>query len=100
MPGLAEPRGEGRNAPADRRVNGSWPPRESRSRNVGFASTRVADIVGLAGTSHGTFYTYFEDKRDVLLALTQEAASAIYGAAVAPLADSKQQSPRDASAPG
>ncbi len=38
--------------------------------NRGFASTRVADIVGLAGTSHGTFYTYFEDKRDVLLALT------------------------------
>jgi len=62
----------------------------------GFASTRVADIVDLAGTSHGTFYTYFEDKRDVLLALTQEAASAIYGAAVAPLASSKQESPRDA----
>ena len=57
--------------------------------NRGFASTRVADIVGLAGTSHGTFYTYFEDKRDVLLALTEEAASAIYGAAVAPLANSQ-----------
>jgi AcrR family transcriptional regulator len=64
--------------------------------NRGFASTRVADIVVLAGTSHGTFYTYFEDKRDVLLALTQEAASAIYGAAVAPLANSGRQSPRDA----
>jgi AcrR family transcriptional regulator len=63
---------------------------------LGFASTRVADIVALAGTSHGTFYTYFDDKRDVLLALTQEAASAIYGAAVAPLADAKRQSPRDA----
>jgi AcrR family transcriptional regulator len=64
--------------------------------NRGFASTRVADIVALAGTSHGTFYTYFEDKRDVLLALTQEAASAVYGAAVAPLANGTRQSPRDA----
>jgi AcrR family transcriptional regulator len=69
--------------------------RESFAKH-GFASTRVADIVALAGTSHGTFYTYFEDKRDVLLALTQEAASAIYGAAVAPLATGKRQSPLDA----
>jgi AcrR family transcriptional regulator len=69
--------------------------RESFAK-LGFASTRVADIVALAGTSHGTFYTYFDDKRDVLLALTQEAASAIYGAAVAPLANGKGQSPRDA----
>ena len=63
---------------------------------LGFASTRVADIVALAGTSHGTFYTYFDGKRDALLALTEQAASAIYGAAVAPLAGAKRQSPRDA----
>jgi AcrR family transcriptional regulator len=69
--------------------------RESFAK-LGFASTRVADIVALAGTSHGTFYTYFDDKRDALLALTQQAASAIYGAAVAPLAGAKPQSPRDA----
>jgi AcrR family transcriptional regulator len=69
--------------------------RESFAKG-GFASTRVADIVARAGTSHGTFYTYFEDKRDVLLALTQESASAIYGAAVAPLANGERQSPRDA----
>ena len=69
--------------------------RESFAK-LGFASTRVADIVALAGTSHGTFYTYFDDKRDALLALTQEAASAIYGAAVAPLGGSERQSPRDA----
>jgi AcrR family transcriptional regulator len=69
--------------------------RESFAK-LGFASTRVADIVELAGTSHGTFYTYFDDKRDVLLALTQQAANAIYGAAVAPLADAKQQSLGDA----
>ncbi len=64
--------------------------------NLGFSSTRVADIVELAGTSHGTFYTYFDDKRDVLLALTQEAANAIYGAAVAPLGNGKPKSPREA----
>ncbi len=69
--------------------------RESFAK-LGFASTRVADIVALAGTSHGTFYTYFDNKRDVLLALTQEAASAIYGAAVAPLANGKRQSAREA----
>ena len=69
--------------------------RESFAKR-GFASTRVADIVALAGTSHGTFYTYFDDKRDALLALTQEAASAIYGAAVAPLTGNARQSPRDA----
>ncbi len=62
----------------------------------GFASTRVADIVRLAGTSHGTFYTYFDDKRDVLLALTEEAAGAIYGAAVAPLAKGQPGSAREA----
>jgi len=64
--------------------------------NRGFASTRVADIVALAATSHGTFYTYFEDKRDALLALTQEAASAIYGAAIAPLAKDTHGSGREA----
>jgi AcrR family transcriptional regulator len=62
----------------------------------GFASTRVADIVALAGTSHGTFYTYFDDKRDALLALTQQAASAIYGAVIGPLANRGHQSPSDA----
>ena len=62
----------------------------------GFAATRVADIVALAGTSHGTFYTYFDDKRDALLALTQQAASAIYGAAVAPLANGHPGHAREA----
>ena len=62
----------------------------------GFASTRVADIVALAGTSHGTFYTYFDDKRDVLLVLAQDAANAIYGAAIAPLAREQDESVREA----
>ncbi len=62
----------------------------------GYASTRVADIVALAGTSHGTFYTYFDDKRDAFLVLADQAASAIYGAAVAPLAKAPQGSARAA----
>ncbi len=64
--------------------------------NRGYASTRVADIVALAGTSHGTFYTYFDDKRDAFLALADDAASAIYGAAVAPLAKAQQGGAREA----
>jgi AcrR family transcriptional regulator len=95
--------GETTDQPAGRARRTSGPTRErllAAARESfakrGFASTRVADIVALAGTSHGTFYTYFDDKRDILLALTQQAASAIYGAAVAPLATGKRQSPRGA----
>lgn len=32
----------------------------------GYDATRVDDIVGLAGTSHGTFYRYFRNKEDLL----------------------------------
>lgn len=35
----------------------------------GYAAARVADIVADAGVSHGTFYTYFENKAAVLDAL-------------------------------
>lgn len=35
----------------------------------GYLQTRVADIVERAGVSHGTFYTYFDSKEDVLWAL-------------------------------
>lgn len=35
----------------------------------GFAAARVEDIVAVAGVSHGTFYTYFENKSAVLDAL-------------------------------
>jgi AcrR family transcriptional regulator len=35
----------------------------------GYAAARVADIVTDAGVSHGTFYTYFENKAAVLDAL-------------------------------
>ncbi len=35
----------------------------------GYSGARVADIVADAGVSHGTFYTYFENKAAVLDAL-------------------------------
>lgn len=35
----------------------------------GYFDTRVADIASRAGVSHGTFYTYFKSKDDVLRAL-------------------------------
>ncbi len=35
----------------------------------GFAAARVEDIVAVAGVSHGTFYTYFENKSAALDAL-------------------------------
>jgi AcrR family transcriptional regulator len=40
----------------------------------GFAGARVEDIVAAAGVSHGTFYTYFENKAAVLDALIDETA--------------------------
>jgi len=54
---------------------------------LGFAATRVDDIVERAGMSHGTFYRYFEDKKDILVALTQDVARVLYGTAVAPPVD-------------
>lgn len=41
---------------------------------AGFANTRVDDIVERAGTSHGTFYLYFQNKADVLEALAHRTA--------------------------
>jgi AcrR family transcriptional regulator len=35
----------------------------------GYLDARVADIVERAGVAHGTFYTYFDSKEDVLRAL-------------------------------
>lgn len=40
----------------------------------GFAAARVEDIVADAGVSHGTFYTYYENKAAILDALVDEAA--------------------------
>lgn len=40
----------------------------------GYAAARVEDVVALAGVSHGTFYTYFENKAAALDALIDETA--------------------------
>ena len=40
----------------------------------GYAAARVEDIVADAGVSHGTFYTYFENKAAALDALIDETA--------------------------
>ena len=40
----------------------------------GYASARVEDVVALAGVSHGTFYTYYENKAAILDALVDHAA--------------------------
>ena len=34
----------------------------------GFAGTRMGDLADAAGVAHGTVYTYFDTKEDVLLA--------------------------------
>jgi AcrR family transcriptional regulator len=41
----------------------------------GYATTRVEDVVEAAGVSHGTFYTYFENKAAILDALIDATAS-------------------------
>ncbi|HKA05279.1 MAG TPA: TetR/AcrR family transcriptional regulator [Acidimicrobiales bacterium] len=38
----------------------------------GYHGARVARVAKRAGTSHGTFYVYFQDKNDLLLALQNE----------------------------
>lgn len=46
----------------------------------GYVAARVADIVELAGVSHGTFYTYFENKAaalDALIAVTASELQAV-----------------------
>jgi AcrR family transcriptional regulator len=37
----------------------------------GFAATRMGDLADAAGVAHGTVYTYFDTKEDVLLAVMQ-----------------------------
>lgn len=61
---------------------------------LGYPATRVADVVARAGTSHGTFYTYFDDKKDVLFALTEASANELYGTAVA-VPDTVVREPRE-----
>lgn len=50
----------------------------------GFAGSRVADIVEQAGASNGTFYRYFDDKRQMLMALLQQLLDDFYVLARSP----------------
>ena len=43
----------------------------------GYHATSVPDIVRAAGVGHGTFYEYFGSRHEILLALTEHAASGI-----------------------
>lgn len=51
---------------------------------LGYFDTRIADIVEAAGVSHGTFYTYFDSKDDVLRVLVDSLANDLYDAARLP----------------
>jgi AcrR family transcriptional regulator len=50
----------------------------------GYAPARVEDIVAVAGVSHGTFYTYFDNKAGVLDALIELTASDLEAAVSEP----------------
>src|SRR5262245_63128344 len=41
----------------------------------GYHATSVPDIVRAAGVGHGTFYEYFGSRHEILLAITEHAAS-------------------------
>lgn len=51
----------------------------------GYFDTRVADIVTRAEVSHGTFYTYFDSKDDVLRALVETLSDDLFEASMAPV---------------
>ena len=51
----------------------------------GYLDARVADIVELAGTSHGTFYTYFDSKLDAFRGVVAGVSEEIYAAVAVPL---------------
>ena len=44
---------------------------------LGYAAARVEDIVAEAGVSHGTFYTYFDNKGAALDALIDETSASL-----------------------
>src|SRR3954447_24561700 len=45
----------------------------------GYHETTVPDIVKAAGVGHGTFYEYFSNRRDVLIALNDIATTNLTG---------------------
>jgi len=50
----------------------------------GFAGTRMGDLADAAGTSHGTVYTYFDTKEEVLLAVLDAVRSDLHAAMTVP----------------
>ena len=52
----------------------------------GWHATRVEDIVGHAGVSHGTFYTYYENKAAILDAIVRESQAELDALLSAPWA--------------
>jgi AcrR family transcriptional regulator len=50
----------------------------------GYVDARVADIAQLAGVAHGTFYTYFDSKRDVFRAVMADVRDQINEAITVP----------------
>jgi AcrR family transcriptional regulator len=53
---------------------------------LGWRGTRVEDVVQRAGVSHGTFYTYYDNKAALLADLVQESQAEISALASAPWA--------------
>jgi AcrR family transcriptional regulator len=47
---------------------------------AGYSAARVADIAEAAKVAHGTFYTYFDSKRDIFKALADEVTDEIFAA--------------------
>lgn len=56
----------------------------------GYGAARITDIAERAGIALGTFYTYFDDKDDVLAALLETVFDDLYAAARAPYLDTDQ----------
>ncbi len=52
--------------------------------DLGWNATRVEDIVQRAGVSHGTFYTYYDNKSAVLDQLVRDSQADFAGLAAAP----------------
>jgi len=50
----------------------------------GFAGTRMGDLADAAGVAHGTVYTYFDTKEDVLLAVLEAVRGDLHAAMTVP----------------
>lgn len=53
----------------------------------GYLEARVADIAIEAGSSYGSFYTYFRSKNDIFRVLMQSAMDRVYASGTAPIED-------------